>query len=111
MAHQHVDELRQLVEIVFAEQLADRSQPRILLDVKLRPVRLVLRLKLGLKLFGILAHRSKLDAREISATPRFALVRKKPRPSVVQPDCQHDDRVKPKRQQQHRGTESDVEGA
>src|SRR4029077_15535450 len=36
VAHDHVPELRQLVEIVLAEDPADARQARIVLDIKLR---------------------------------------------------------------------------
>ncbi len=96
VAEQHVDELRQLVEIIFPQHLADRREARVLLHVKLRAVCLVLRLKLRLELLGILAHRTELDAREFPAAHRLALVGEEHRPAIVQPDRQHDDRDKSK---------------
>src|SRR4051812_13009446 len=78
---QHVEELRQLVEVVLAQVLTNLGQPRIVLDEELRAVRLVEFLQVGLDPLGVLPHRAELDARELASAHRLALVREEERPA------------------------------
>ncbi len=95
--HQHVPELRQLVEIVLAQHLADAREARIVLDVELRAVGLVQRFELRFDLLGVLAHRAELQAGELASADGLAAMREEERPAVLQPDRQHDERIKRQR--------------
>ena len=86
-----------------------RGQPRIVLDVKLRPVALVLPLQRGPKLLGVAPHGAEFDAGEFPSAEGFAAVDEKDRPTVVDQNQQGDGQIKRQRQDQGQQGEDDVE--
>ena len=71
LAGDHVEQLRQLVERVAAQEAADARQPRVVADLEQRAGGLVDRLEVGLHLVGVAAHGPELQARErLAADPR-----------------------------------------
>src|SRR5439155_25629551 len=81
LAAEDVDELRELVDAVLANEAADGGDPRIALHLEDRAVHLVLRDELGLELLGVDHHRPELEHEEATAMEPHALLLEEHRPA------------------------------
>src|SRR5438067_736640 len=87
---EHVEKLRQLVEMEFAKHSPDPRKPGIISDVKLRAVGLVVLFELQALLLGISIHGSEFETRELAPAARFAPMDEEDRPAILQKDRQKD---------------------
>mgnify|MGYP003694496391 CR=1 FL=1 len=84
VAHEHVRELRQLVEAQAAEQATEAGAARVFLDLEDRTLGFVQVLELGLQLFGVDDHRPELVGGEAPPIEADALLDEEDRPLGVE---------------------------
>lgn len=111
LPEQDVEELGPLIDVEAAKDVADAGETGVAFDEEVRPVGVILRLKVGFNPFGVFAHGSEFDAGKLAAAAGLACVQEEEWSAVLNPDGEHDQRIKRDGEQQGEKGKADVEGA
>ena len=91
VAAQDIKELREFIEVTSPEDSSDACDSWIVFDEELWSIALVSIFEQSALIFGVVVHGSELMAVEASSAARLSFVGEEERPSIFEPDGDHDD--------------------